>query len=168
MQKFNNLEDLFNHQLKDLYSAETQLIEALPKMKENASNDSLKDAISKHVEETKNHKKRIKEIGEDSGIDVGGVTCEAMKGLVNEAQSFISEDAEDSVKDAGIIADAQRVEHYEISAYGTAIQFAKSLNHDNAVDKLEQTLKEEENADSMLNKIAESSVNEQAKKAEAL
>ncbi len=164
MEKFNNLEDLFEHQIKDLYSAETQLINALPKMQENANDDSLKDAIGKHLDETKNQKTRLEEVAEECGIDPSGVTCEAMKGLVKEAQSFIAEDAEASVKDAGIIADAQRVEHYEISAYGTAIQYAKSLKHNTSVDKLEETLNEEKNADSMLNKIAESSVNKEAKK----
>ncbi len=168
MNKLNNLEDLFHHQIKDLYSAEKQLINALPKMKENASSDSLKDAISTHLDETKNHKQRLEEIADDSGIEPGGMTCEAMKGLVSEAQSFISEDAADGVKDAGIIADAQRVEHYEISAYGTAMKFAESLNHSDAVDKLAMTLNEEKNADSMLNQIAEQSVNEEAKTAQAL
>ena len=163
MTKLNNLEDLLHHQLKDLYSAETQLISALPEMVEKATDEHLKNAFADHLQETKGHKKRIESIAENLGFDPTGETCEAMKGLIKESQSFIAEDAANGVQDAGIIADAQRVEHYEISAYGSAIQFAQKLNHGSAVDLLQQTLEEEKNADQMLNHVAESTVNEKAK-----
>src|SRR5699024_10470816 len=121
-----------------------------------------------HLEETKQHKTRLEEIAEDTELDIDGFNSKGMQGLVNQAQSFISEKASDSVKDAGIIADAQRVEHYEISAYGTALQYAKSLKQNEAVDKLKATLNEEKQADSILNKVAESSINKEARGAEGL
>ncbi len=158
-----NLNDLFEHQLKDLYSAETQLIEALPKMQKNASDKELKKAFEKHLEETKNHKKRLEEVCDELGIDPKGETCKAMKGLINEAESFIKEDAEEDVMDAGLIAEAQRVEHYEISGYGTVIRYAKELGHDKIVEKLVKTLNEEYKADEDLNKMAENRLNREAK-----
>lgn len=158
-----NLKDLFEHQLKDLYSAETQLIEALPKMAENAHHEKLKKAFEDHLVETKNHQKRIKEVCDDLGIDPTGEECKAMKGLVKEAEEFLKEDAEPDVRDAGIIADAQRVEHYEISGYGTVIRYAKELGHKNIAEKLKKTLDEEYNADKGLNELAESRVNQEAK-----
>ncbi len=163
MSELNNLEDLFHHQLKDIYSAETQLIDALPEMMQKATSDTLKSAFSDHLQETKGHKRRLEEIAEELGIELTGETCNAMKGLIEEAKSFISEDATDHVRDAGIIADAQRVEHYEISAYGTVVQFAKALGKDDIADKLSATLDEENGADSKLNNIAKDNINKQAK-----
>ncbi|WP_372636737.1 ferritin-like domain-containing protein [Fodinibius sp.] len=163
MGKLNNLEDLFHHQLRDLYSAEKQLIKALPKMKKEADNDSLKKAFEDHLEETKNQKKRLDEIADILDIDLSGDTCEAMKGLIEEAEEFISEDAAPEVRDAGLIADAQRVEHYEISAYGTAVHYAEALNHEEAAEKLQETLDEESSADEKLNDLAVDNVNKQAK-----
>lgn len=165
MNKLNNLDDLFLHQLKDIYSAETQLIEALPEMQNQASSQQLKDAFSNHLKETKEHKQRLTDIAKTLEIELTGETCNAMKGLIKEAKEFISQDAEAMVRDAGIIADAQRIEHYEISAYGTALQFAKALNHTVAIDKLQQTLNEEKDADQTLNVIAEENINQQAKEA---
>lgn len=165
MDKLNNLEDLFHHQLKDIYHAETQLIEALPQMRDEAASQELKNAISDHLEETENQKKRLTDIAKTIDIELSGESCEAMKGLIREAKSFISEDAEDIVRDAGIIADAQRIEHYEISAYGTALQFAQALNHQVAETKLQQTLNEEKDADQRLSIIAEQTINPQAKNA---
>lgn len=164
MKKLKNLEELFQHHLKDIYSAETQLAEALPQMRDRSSNKKLHNAFSQHLEETKNHKKRLSEIAKSMDIDLSGVNCKAMEGLIQEAKSFISEDADDSVRDAGIIADAQRIEHYEISAYGTAAQFAKALNHQEAAEKLHQTLEEESNTDQMLSQIAIDNINVQAEK----
>lgn len=163
MGKLKNLEDLFHHQLKDIYSAEKQLINALPAMIENSSNQALQKAFEDHLEETKGHKKRLEEIGESLGIDLSGETCNAMKGLIEEAEEFISENPELDVLDAGIIADAQRVEHYEISAYGTAVTFAEALNKNDAAKKLQLTLDEESAADANLNKLAIESVNPRAK-----
>ncbi|MGA9591136.1 MAG: ferritin-like domain-containing protein [Salegentibacter sp.] len=158
-----NLKDLFEHQLKDLYSAETQLISALPKMAKNAHHEKLKKALEGHLEETKNHKKRLQEVCDELGIKPTGEECKAMKGLINEADSFLKEDAEPDVRDAGIIAESQRVEHYEISGYGTVIRYAKELGHKNIAEKLAKTLKEEYGADDKLNKLAESRINEEAK-----
>ncbi len=157
-----NLKELFEHQLKDLYSAEDQLIKALPKMVKAAHDRQLKEAFESHLEETKEHKKRIKEICDDLGIKPGGEECKAMKGLIKEAESFLKEDAEEDVRDAGIIADAQRVEHYEISGYGTLVRYAKELGHKEIATKLQQTLDEEYNADNKLDKIAEGRLNEKA------
>lgn len=163
MSKLKNLEDLFHHQLKDIYSAEKQLINALPTMKEKASNDDLKQAFADHLEETKEQKKRLDEIAELLDLDLTGETCNAMKGLIKEAKEFISEDASKEVRDAGIIADAQRIEHYEISAYGTAVQFAKGLHKNDITKKLQKTLDEESSADEKLNKLAVDNINKQAK-----
>ncbi|WP_373056756.1 ferritin-like domain-containing protein [Zunongwangia sp. H14] len=158
-----DLKDLFEHQLKDLYSAESQLIEALPKMVKNASDGELKKAFESHLEETKEHKKRLEEVCKELGIKPTGEKCKAMEGLIKEAESFLKEDADDDVRDAGLIADAQRVEHYEISGYGTVVRYAKELGHDGLAKKLHKTLEEEYGADDKLNKLAESRLNREAK-----
>ncbi|WP_324721793.1 YciE/YciF ferroxidase family protein [Salinimicrobium sp. HB62] len=158
-----NLKDLFEHQLKDLYSAENQLVKALPKMQKNANDDKLKEAFEKHLKETEGHVKRLEEICEKLGIKPGGEKCKAMEGLVKEAESFLEEDAEEDVRDAGLIAEAQRVEHYEISGYGTAVRYAKELGHDDIAAKLQQTLDEEYKADNLLTDMAEDRLNREAK-----
>lgn len=163
MTELRNLEDLFHHQLKDIYNAETQLIDALPKMEERAKNDELKHAFSEHLEQTRNHQKRLQEIADSLGIEITGVKCEAMEGLIRESQSLFSEDAEDQTLDAGLIADAQKIEHYEISAYGTAREYAKALDKQDAAEKLNQTLQEESNTDEKLNRIAIDNINAKAK-----
>ncbi|MDX1601742.1 MAG: ferritin-like domain-containing protein [Salinimicrobium sediminis] len=158
-----NLKDLFEHQLKDLYSAENQLVEALPKMQKNANDDKLKKAFEKHLKETEGHIKRLEEITKELGIKPTGETCKAMKGLIKEAESFLEEDTEKEVRDAGLIAEAQRVEHYEISAYGTAVRYAKELGHDDIAKKLQKTLDEEYKADDLLTEMAEDRLNRKAK-----
>lgn len=158
-----NLKDLFEHQLKDLYSAESQLIDALPKLAKNADDSKLKQAFEKHLEETKEHKKRLKEICDSLGIKPTGETCKAMEGLVKEAESFLKEDTEKDVKDAGLIAEAQRVEHYEISGYGTAARYAKELGHNDIASKLKKTLDEEYKTDDLLTEMAEARLNREAK-----
>lgn len=163
MRELNNLEDLFRHQLRDIYNAENQLIGALPTMIENSSSEWLKEAFEEHLEETRGHKHRLEEIGQSLGIDLAGEVCNAMEGLIEEAEEFINANPALDVKDAGIIADAQRIEHYEISAYGTAVTFAEALGHHNAARKLQQTLDEESAADSRLNELAIESVNPRAK-----
>lgn len=165
MEKMQTLEDLFHHQLKDLYSAETQLIEALPVLRDEVRSQNLRNAISDHLDETEEHKKRLTDIAKTLDIDLTGETCKAMKGLIKEAKSFISEEASVWVRDAGIIADIQRIEHYEISAYGTALQYAQSLKHDVAINKLQQILNEEKDADQQLTLLAEESINPQAQEA---
>jgi ferritin-like metal-binding protein YciE len=156
------LEDLFEHQLKDLYSAETQLIEAIPKMVEHAKDSKLKKAFEDHLEETKQQKTRLEEVCKALDIDPKGETCKAMEGLVKEAEGFIKEKKDDDVTNAGLIAEAQRIEHYEISGYGTAIRYAKELGHKEIAKKLKKTLDEEYGADDKLNKMAEQRLNREA------
>ncbi|WP_026753599.1 ferritin-like domain-containing protein [Sediminibacter sp. Hel_I_10] len=158
-----DLKGLFEHQLKDLYSAESQLIAALPKMAEKASDSKLKKAFEDHLEETKNQKLRLEEICEQLEIKPTGEKCQAMAGLIKEATGFMEEAEGDKVMDAGLIAEAQRVEHYEIAGYGTAVRFAKELGHVDIAKKLQQTLDEEYDADNKLDKLAESRVNQKAK-----
>jgi len=163
MGDLNSLEDLFYHQLRDIYNAEQQLIKALPTIAEKSSNKELKDAFRDHLEETTVQKQRLDEIGESLGIELTGETCHAMQGLIEEAEEFISRNPDPDVLDAGIIADAQRIEHYEIAAYGTAVTYAKSLGHTEAAKKLQITLDEESAADVTLNEIAIERVNLSAK-----
>ena len=156
------LEDLFEHQLKDLYSAESQLVDALPKMVEKANDSQLKDAFKSHLEETKEQKSRLENICRELNITPKGETCKAMEGLIKEAKSFIEEAKDDEVMDAGLIAEAQRVEHYEISGYGTAVRYAKELGHRDIAKKLQTTLDEEYDADNKLDKLAEGRLNKKA------
>lgn len=167
--KLDSLEDVLVHQLNDLYSAEDQLVEALPKMAQAASNDELKQAFEHHLEETRDHRDRIQEIFGQLGKRRTGEECKAMKGLIEEGEEVVKTSGGDSAaKDAALIAAAQRVEHYEIAAYGTAKTLAGELGHDTAKDLLDQTLDEESNADKLLTKIAtggmmKSGVNEKAR-----
>ncbi len=156
--KLKNLDDLFEHQIKDLYSAESQLIKALPKMAAAAHDPKLKALFEKHLTETENQLSRIEELAKALDIDPKGETCKAMKGLIEEGQGMISEDAEPEVKDAGLIAEAQRIEHYEISGYGTARYYAQILGHKKAQSLLEATLAEEQGADTKLNDLAKSRI----------
>jgi ferritin-like metal-binding protein YciE len=150
-----NLEDLFIHELKDLYSAENQLIEALPKMAKAASTPELKQGFEMHLKQTQEHAQRIEQIFEDFDKKPGGVKCKGMEGLIKEGEEAIKEDAEGAVKDAALIAAAQRVEHYEIAGYGTARTFAKHLGNDKAAQLLQQTLDEEGETDKKLTQLAE-------------
>jgi len=156
------LEDLFEHQLKDLYSAETQLIEALPKMIKHATNDKLQKAFEDHLDETKKQKTRLEEICSKLDIDPSGETCKAMQGIVKEAEAFMKEDTSSEVRDAGLIAQAQRVEHYKIAGYGTVIRYAKELGHDDIASKLQKTLDEEYAVDNHLTHLAEDRLNRKA------
>ncbi len=164
MSKLKNLDDLFQHELKDLYSAEKQLLEALPKMAEKAQDPKLKEAFQSHLEETKVQKERLEKVCELLGISPGRMKCKAMEGLIEEGEDMIDENATPETKDAGLIASAQRIEHYEISGYGTAAHFAESLGHTEAFQLLSETLKEEQNADTKLNKLAKASINKKAMK----
>jgi ferritin-like metal-binding protein YciE len=142
--KVTTLHQLFLEQLKDLYSAETQLIEALPEMAKAAHAPALKEGFEMHLEETKVHAQRIEQIFNDLNEgDPTGKTCQAMKGLIKEGKETISEDASPEVKDAALIAAAQRVEHYEIAGYGTVRTYAEIMNHTLAVQLLQSTLDEE-------------------------
>ncbi|MBA2452044.1 MAG: ferritin-like domain-containing protein [Chloroflexia bacterium] len=156
MPLMESLQDLFVHELKDLYSAENQLIEALPKMAKAASTPELKQGFEAHLEQTKTHAQRIEQIFEELDGKPGGVKCKGMEGLIKEGEEAINEDATPAVKDAALIAAAQRVEHYEIAGYGTARTFAKHLKNDTAAKLLQQTLDEEGKTDQQLTKLAES------------
>jgi ferritin-like metal-binding protein YciE len=152
--QLNSLKDLFVEQLRDLYSAETQLVDALPKMASAASHDELRQAFEHHLDETRGHVDRLREIFEQLGETPGGETCEAMKGLIEEGEEVVKAQGDAAVKDAALIAAAQRVEHYEIAGYGTVRTFADDLDLGDARDLLDQTLDEESSADKLLTKLA--------------
>jgi|SRR4030095_447663 ferritin-like metal-binding protein YciE len=161
--KLNTLEDLLLHELKDLYSAENQLVKALPKMAKAASNAELKAAFEEHLEQTVGQVERLDQIAEKLGKKLTGHKCKAMEGLIEEGSELISEDAAESVRDAGLIGAAQRVEHYEIAGYGTARTFAEQLGHSEIAELLEETLDEEKETDENLTELATSAVNVEAK-----
>ncbi len=148
------LTELFQDQIKDLYNAEKQLTKALPAMAKKASTPSLKEAFTSHLEETRGHVQRLEAIGESLGFKLTGKTCKAMEGLIDEGKEALAEKGDAMVLDAGIIAAAQRVEHYEISAYGTARTFAEKLDYTEAARLLQETLDEESAADEKLNTIS--------------
>jgi ferritin-like metal-binding protein YciE len=155
MSKIENLRELLVHELKDLYSAETQLVKALPKMAKAATDEDLVAAFEEHTEQTQTHVERLDRIFELLGEKPRGKTCEAMKGLVAEGQEVMSEEATDEVKDAALIAAAQKVEHYEIAGYGTVRTFASLLGQQEVADILQETLDEEGETDKKLTEIAE-------------
>lgn len=161
-EKFNSLQDLFEHEIKDLYSAESQLTDALPKMAEKASSPQLRQAFETHLEETKHQRERLERIGEICGFSVKGEKCQAMEGLVKEGKQMLEMQGNDQVRDAGLIASAQRVEHYEMAGYGTARTYAQQLGLNEVADLLEQTLNEEKKTDQKLNDIAINRVNQKA------
>jgi ferritin-like metal-binding protein YciE len=153
--KVDNLRELLIEELRDLYSAESQLTKALPKVAKTAASSELKKAIEHHLKETEGHVERLEKIFEQLDQSPKGKTCDGMKGLIKEADERIEEGGNPDVLDAGLIADAQRVEHYEISAYGSARTFANLLGEKQIVQLLEATLKEEKAADAKLSLIAE-------------
>lgn len=157
----NTLADLFFDELRDILSAERQLVDALPKMVKKASSDKLKKAFEKHLGETKVQVERVEQAFADTGKAARAKTCEAMKGLIKEASSMMEEVAEPEVMDAALIGCAQKVEHYEIATYGTLCTWAKLLGYTNALTLLKQNLGEEETTDKALSTLAES-VNELA------
>ena len=147
------LNDVFADQIEDLYSAETQLISALPKMASAASDEKLQKAIETHLEETRGHVERLTQIKNDLGI-TGSQKCKGMEGLLAEGEEVMGEPGSGASKDAALIAAAQRVEHYEIAAYGTAKTLADELGYGDAKKLLDETLNEESHADELLTKIA--------------
>lgn len=149
-----NLEQLYYDQLRDLYSAETQLLTALPEMVSNSTNEDLRKAFAHHLEETKGQLARIIRICADHGITPEGDECDAMKGLIKEAKKHLADTEPGVVRDAVLIASANRVEHYEIAAYGVAKAFAQALGYDDAANLLDDTLDEESAADATITKIA--------------
>jgi ferritin-like metal-binding protein YciE len=153
-----SLQELFEEQLKDLFSAENQLLKAMPKMAKKLSSQKLVQAFEMHLKQTEQHVERLKGIGEDLEIKLTGKVCAAMKGLIEEAKETMEEGEPGPVLDAGLVADAQRVEHYEISAYGTTRTLAQFLGHSAAAKLLDQTLKEESATDEKLTKLVMSDV----------
>ena len=161
MSKITNLRDVFVEQLKDLYSAEHQLIKALPKMAKAATSPELAQGFEDHLKQTKGHANRLEQIFKKLDQKPTEKKCKAMEGLIKEGAETIGENASPAAKDAMLIAAAQRVEHYEIAGYGTVKTYAKLLDEDEAVSLLEQTLQEEVDTDEKLTEAAES-INEEA------
>ena len=162
MSKITSLEDAFIHELSDIYSAEKQLTKALPKLAKAASNSTLAEGFTSHCDETQGQIDRIDQIVDGLGIKLKRVKCLAMEGLVAEGAETIDEIDKGPVRDAMLILGAQKVEHYEIAAYGGLITIAQALGHDDAARLLKDTLAEEKDADEKLNTVALSQVNQQA------
>ncbi len=157
-----NLTDLFQDGLKDIYWAEKALVKTLPKMHKNATNEKLKKGIEKHLKETEGHVKRLEECFSFLGIKAKAEKCEAMAGIIEEGNSIVKETKPGPVRDAGIIAAAQKVEHYEIATYGTLAAFAKVLKEKKCLDHFLKTLEEEKKCDASLTEIADTALNLEA------
>ena len=158
----DTLENLYISKLRDLYSAENQLLKALPKMAKGASSPELKDAFEKHLQQTKGHVERLEQLFEQLDESPKGKTCQAMKGLIEEGSEILKEEGEESVLDAGMIVAAQKVEHYEIASYGSVRTFANVLGQDEAARLLQATLDEESETNEILSGLAETVVNPEA------
>jgi ferritin-like metal-binding protein YciE len=161
----DSLEKLFVHELKDLWSAENQILKALPKMAEKASHPELRQAFELHHRQTEEQVRRLEQIFDTLDHQPGGHKCRGMEGLIEEGEEVMDDAETDEVRDAGMIAAAQRVEHYEIAAYGTARTYARMLGRDDAAQLLQQTLDEEGETDKKLTSLAESRVNPRAMEA---
>lgn len=163
--KFNTLHDLFISELKDLYSAEKQIVRALPKMAKAASSSELQDAFQEHLQQSKNHIDRLDEIFDMLQVSSRNKKCKGIEGIIEEGQELISKGKTNSnpdALDAGIVAAAQKVEHYEIAGYGTVRTYASMLGHDKAANLLQQTLDEEKETDQKLTLLAETMINVEA------
>lgn len=162
MTQRKTVDDLFLHMLSDIYSAEKQLTKALAKLSRAASDPQLSDAFKTHLEETQGQVERIDKVVEVTGLRLKRMKCVAMEGLIEEGQELIDEIDKGPVLDAGLVAAAQKVEHYEIAAYGSLCALAKQLGHNDAVKLLKETLEEEKNTDLKLTKFAEAAGNQKA------
>jgi ferritin-like metal-binding protein YciE len=160
--KIESMEDLFLEQIEDLYDAEKRLVKALPKMAEASTSAPLRQAFESHLQQTMGHVSRLENIFQQLNKKPKSQTCDAMKGLVSEGEDIVSDIDQSTLRDAGLIAAANRVEHYEIAAYGSARTFAKTLGLTQAATLLDQTLQEEKAADQKLTQLAESKVNQEA------
>ncbi len=160
--KLETLEDLLEVKLQGLYSAENQLMKALPKMAAKATDPRLRMGIEKHLEETNNQVERLKQVAKSLDMNLDGPACKAMAGLIAEGEQLMALRASDEVMDAAIISAAQGVEHYEIAQYGTAVHFAKRLGFTPEAELLAESLAEEKNTDEALNQLAINSVDEKA------
>ena len=160
--ELETLKDLYIHELKDLYSAENQLLKALPKMAKAASNRELAKGFTDHLSQTEEHAARLETILASHDEDTRGPKCKGMEGLIKEGDEMIKEEAEDEVRDAGLISAAQRVEHYEIAGYGCARTYAELLGDSEGAKTLQMTLDEEAATDQKLTKLAKSTINLEA------
>jgi ferritin-like metal-binding protein YciE len=160
---FDTLDDLFLQQLEDVYDAEKRLVDALPKMADAAKHHDLKAAFQNHLRETEVHVRRLEEVFRELGKEPQREACDAMKGLISEGNSMVNAGGDDDVRDAGLIAAAQRVEHYEMASYGTLRTLAKQLGHQGVATTLQQTLDEEGAADRKLTELAETHINAEAR-----
>jgi ferritin-like metal-binding protein YciE len=163
--RLGSLNDLYLDELRDLYSAESQQVKALPKMAKAASSAELRSAFEDHLEQTRGHVSRLEQIFTKLDASPKGKKCKAMEGLIDEGKEVMGEDADPNVMDAALIAAAQRVEHYEIAGYGCARSFARLLGDEEAAELLQETLDEEAAADRKLTELAESGINIQAEAA---
>jgi ferritin-like metal-binding protein YciE len=152
--KFESLHDLYLQELRDLYSAEKQILKALPKVIENIDSPDLRTALSNHLEETKNHVIRLEQVFRLHNQPAKTETCDGMKGILSEGEDILDHDENTAVRDAGIISSCQRVEHYEMAAYGSVRTWAEQMGHTEAARILQQTLDEEKRADQKLTQIA--------------
>lgn len=153
--KIDTLDNLLEAELKDIYDAEKRLVRAIPKMAKAASSEELRAAFEEHLEVTKGHVQRLEKVFELLGVAAKAKACAGMKGIIEEGEETIAEDATELLKDAALVGAAQRVEHYEMAAYGTARTFAERLGHQEAADLLQETLDEEKEADQKLTEISE-------------
>lgn len=160
--EMNDLKDLLVENLKDLYSAEKQILAARSKVAKAIENEQLKSAFEKHMQETEEQRQRLEDILERMGESTRGKKCKGMEGLIEENKELLDEDAEPEVLDAGLIVGLQKIEHYEIAGYGSAVTFAKLLGDEESAQLLARTLDEEERTDKLLSEIAESSINVEA------
>ena len=163
--KLASLEELFVEELKDIYEGEQRTLKALPKMAEAASSSELRSAFQEHLEQTKGHVSRLEQIFDQLGEKAKASKCEGLQGIIEEGEDLMDKDAEGSVMDAGLIASAQKVEHYEMASYGSLRTYAETLGHRDAADLLQRTLDEEKAADKKLTQIAESFINTDAAQA---
>jgi ferritin-like metal-binding protein YciE len=161
--ELKSLDDVLEAELKDLYSAEKQLVDALPDIANAASSKDLKDAVNEHLEQTRGHAKRLEQVFEAIGVEPESEHCDGMEGLISEGSEVAEATGDGDARDAALIGAAQRVEHYEIAAYGTARTLAKQLGHTEAAKLLDKTLEEESAADEKPTQIAEKSVNPAAR-----
>lgn len=160
--ELDTLKDLYVEELKDLYSAEKQLVKALPKMAKAANAPQLKEAFRTHLEQTRRHAERLEQICRELGVSPRGKKCVGMEGLIEEGSDLIKEDPDPDVLDAGLISAAQHVEHYEMAGYGTVRTYARQLGFESQADMLQQTLDEEGETDHLLTALAESGINIEA------
>lgn len=160
--KIDTLEKLFVHELKDVYNAEKQIEKALPKMAKAAHNEELRSAFEEHLQQTRDQIKRLEKVFDIMNMNPRSEHCAGMEGIVEECKDLLDQDVEPDVLDAGLIACAQKVEHYEIASYGTIREYAQELGHDDAAKLLGETLSEEEETDRKLTKLATSAVNQKA------